>query len=102
MLIDTQKISSWYVLHKGFRLTENCRHCESPLSHYKAFEKNYSGIVSRCDSCGKEIVRMRSTVHDKAPLDRHSAVNDEVFGRVREGSGIVEGFDGGVVKLLHS
>lgn len=77
MLIDTQKVSRWFVLNKGFRLTEECRKCESPLAHYKAFEKNCSGILSRCESCGKEIVRMKqSRINYKAPFDGDSAVNN--------------------------
>ncbi len=78
MLIDTQKVSSWYVLHRGFRLTKECRNCQTELSHYKAFEKNASGILSRCDSCGKEIVRMKAqlALHYKAPFDGDSAINN--------------------------
>lgn len=76
MLIDTQKVSPFYVLHRGFRLTIDCRNCQTELSHYKAFEKNASGIISRCDSCGKEIVRMKSTsrIDYKTPFDGDSAV----------------------------
>ncbi len=90
MLIDTQKVSSWYVLHRGFRLTSECRNCQGELSHYKAFEKNASGILSRCDDCGKEIVKMKLRIYDKSPFDRHSSVDDEIFGRIREGAGLVE------------
>ena len=76
MLFDTKKVSSWYVLHRGFRLTTECRNCQSELSHFKAFEKNASGILSRCESCGKEIIRLKATsaINYKAPFDGDSAV----------------------------
>ncbi len=90
MLIDTQKVSPFYVLHRGFRLTIDCRNCHIELSHYKAFEKNASGILSRCDSCGKEIVRMKSRINNESPLNRHAAIDDEVLGWIREGSGLVK------------
>lgn len=100
MLIDTNPVSKWYVFHRGFRLSHECRNCQSELTHFKAFEKNSSGFLSRCESCGKEIVRLR--VHNKAPFNGDSAINDEILGRVREGAGLVEGFNGSVVELLHS
>ncbi len=102
MLFDTQSVSPWYVIHRGFRLTESCRNCANKLTHYKAFDKNSAGILSRCESCGKEIVRMKSTVHNKAPFYGDSPVNDEIFGRIREGSCVVERFNGSVVELLHT
>ncbi len=102
MLIDTKSVSSWYVLHRGFRLTKECRSCQTELTHFKAFEKNYIGIMSRCENCGKEIVKMKSTIHHESPLDRYASIDDETFGRVREGSGLVERFNGSVVELLHS
>ncbi len=100
MLIDTKSVSSWYVLHRGFRLTHECRNCQTELTHFKVYEKNYSGILSRCENCGKEIVRLR--INNKAPFNGNSAVDNEILRRIREGSGLVEGFDGGVVQLLHS
>lgn len=102
MLIDTHKVSPWYVLNRGFRLTKECRNCQTVLTHHKAFEKDYSGILSRCHNCGKEIVKMKSRFHHKAPLYGDSAVDDEIFGRIREGAGLIERFNGGVVELLHS
>ncbi len=102
MLIDTQKVSPWYVLHRGFRLTKECRKCGHENSHYKAVEKDYSGILSRCENCGKEIVKMRSSAHIESPLNGDSSVNDQIFRRIRKGSGIVERLNGGVVQLLHS
>lgn len=76
MLIDTQKVSPWYVLHRGFRLTKDCRNCGLENSHYKAFDKYSSGILTRCESCGKEIVKMKSRVNYEAPLDSYAAIND--------------------------
>ena len=78
MLIDTQKVSPWYVLHRGFRLTKECRNCGSENSHYKAYDKSSSGILTRCELCGKEILRMKefSRVDDKAPFNGDTAVND--------------------------
>ncbi len=100
MLIDTKSVSTWYVLHHGFRLTKQCRSCQTKLTHFKAFEKNCSGILSRCENCGKEIVRLR--VNNKAPFNGDTSIDDETFGRVREGSGLVERFNGSVVELLHT
>ena len=102
MLIDTQKVSPWYVFHRGFRLTKYCRNCGSENSHYKAAEKDYSGFLSKCESCGKEIVKLKSTINYKAPFNSNSPINHEIFRRVREGAGIVEGFNRSVVEFLHS
>ena len=76
MLIDTQKVSPWLLLHRGFRLTKDFRNCGTENSHYKAYEKSSSGFLTRCENCGKEIVRMKSTIHHEAPLYRHAAIND--------------------------
>lgn len=76
MLIDTQKVSPWLLLHRGFRLTKDCRNCGNENSHYKAYDKYSSGFLTRCESCGKEIVRMKSRVNDEAPLYGDTAIND--------------------------
>ncbi len=65
MLIDTQSVSHWYILHRGFRLTNECRKCQHKLTHYKAFEQNYTGFISRCGNCQKEIVRMKQNKPDR-------------------------------------
>lgn len=100
MLVDTLSVSRWFALHKGFSAKKECFRCQGPLSHYRAFEKDSSGILSRCENCGKEIVRLR--VNNKAPFNGDSSVNDQIFRRVRKGAGLVEGFNGGVVEFLHS
>ena len=79
MLIDTQKVSSWYVLHRGFRLTSECRNCQTQLSHFKAFEKDCSGILSRCENCGKEIVRMKSKTDFMASSSRSQGDYAEAY-----------------------
>ncbi|MES2525915.1 MAG: hypothetical protein V4598_02465 [Bdellovibrionota bacterium] len=79
MLIDTQKVSSWYVLHRGFRLTSECRNCQGELSHYKAFEKNASGILSRCDDCGKELIRMKIKTYFLGSSSRSQEISAEAY-----------------------
>jgi len=102
MLIDTHKVSPWYVLHRGFRLTKDCRNCGEENSHYKAYDKFSSGILSRCESCHKEIVRMKLRIHDKSPFNGDPAIDNKIFRGIRERAGGIERFDGGVVEFLHS
>lgn len=99
MLIDTLSVSRWYALNLGHSVKPHCRHCNQPLTHFRAYEKDASGILSRCETCRKEFLRLR--VHDKTPFNRHTPVDNQVFGRVRKGAGGVERFNGGVVEFLH-
>lgn len=92
MLKDMQQVSSWYVLHKDFKVYECCTKCSSKkISYYKVKTQTHSGFAPECADCGKIFpVRMKLTLNNKAPLERNFAIDDETFGRIWEWASFVK------------
>ena len=62
MLMDTQTVNAWYVLHKGFKIYSVCPACQGPnIAYHKVREAGYAGILSKCVDCHKVMpVRMKA------------------------------------------
>jgi transcription elongation factor Elf1 len=54
MLYNLDSVSSWYVLHQGFKVHEKCLDCQSQnISYFKVRTQTHKGIAPKCDDCGK-------------------------------------------------
>ncbi len=54
MIIDTDTVTAWYVLNKGFKIYPECTSCKSKqVSYHKVREPGFAGIMSKCMDCSK-------------------------------------------------
>lgn len=81
MLYNLESVSSWLVLHQGFKVYHSCTECGSQdVRYYKVRTQTHYGFSPECHDCHKEFpIRMKlkkSGLHHEAPLECHLSINN--------------------------